>query len=200
MSRTPKIDLEKLEQMITKEKKSLTQCAKYFGTSIAAVSKARKKLGIAIVRNTAIEYAPTVVKNKLDAIGQLQKINDNANELLDLCMRWQRGDNEALRILESHVKYVMVGSGEKKEVVKQFKFKDPRELALRAMAEIRNQLGLQIEIFKTLYDAEIVQEFMKEIVHLLAEVSPELRNKFIERIREKKALNSAVSAIETHGP
>jgi hypothetical protein len=32
-----------------------------------------------------------VVDQKLDAVSQLQKINDHANELLDLCMAWQRG-------------------------------------------------------------------------------------------------------------
>ena len=33
----------------------------------------------------------------------LGKINSYANELLDLLMRWKRGDDEALQILESQV-------------------------------------------------------------------------------------------------
>jgi hypothetical protein len=199
--RRPKIDPVVLERML-KEGKPSRYCAEFFGVTPAAISKAKKRLDIQckkrVARTVTTEAAPVVVTQRLNAIEQLQKINTDANELLDLCMRWQRGDSEALRILESQVRYIKVGSGEEAEEVRQFKFKDPRELALKAMAEIRNQLGLQLEIFKTLYDAEAVREFQNELIELLGEVDPELRNRFIEKLREKGIVRSILeSAVPT---
>jgi len=40
-------------------------------------------------------------------------------------MRWNRGDEEALQILESQVKMVRIGQGEAVEWIKEYKFKDP---------------------------------------------------------------------------
>ena len=192
MTRPQKINIAKLEEMLSDEGKTQAACAAHFGVTPAAISIQVKKLGIAIVRNAAISHAPEVVAKKLNSIAQLEKINRDANELLDLCMAWQRGDKEALRILESQVKYILVGSGKKKKQVKEFKFKDPRELALRAMGEIRNQLRLQLEIFKTLYDCEAVKEFQEELITFLGEVDPGVRDEFIQRLREKGVVRSAL--------
>jgi len=185
MPRPPKIDIDKLQVMLEREGKSPKECAEYFGVSPAAISKARKALGVSMNRFAVTARTEEIVDGKLNAVAQLQKINENANELLDLCMRWQRGDDVALRILESQVKKIMVGKGENAQEVKRFKFKDPRELALKAMNEIRGQLNLQLEIFKVLYHAEAVKEFQTELVELLGEVDPEIRAEFIRRLREK---------------
>lgn len=124
MGRSPKIDLAKLEHIITQEKKTLTQCAAIFGTSVPAVSKARKKLGIAVQRNAAATHAPFIVKSKMNAIEQLDYLWNSTDEILTACMNWLRGDNDqetALRILEGQVKHVMVGKNKDKKAVKEFK-------------------------------------------------------------------------------
>lgn len=106
-------------------------------------------------------------------------------------MRWNRGDEAALQILESQVRKVRVGKTEK--FVEKFKFKDPRELAIKAMAEIRGQLNLQLDIFKTLYDMEAVAEFQREVLTSIGEVSPDVRSRIIQRLKEGKALRGSVS-------
>ena len=72
--------------------------------------------------------------------------------------KWTKGDDEAIQILESQVTNKKVRVGDKVEFVKEYKFRDPRELALKAMLEIRGQLNLQLEIFKTLYDLKAMKE------------------------------------------
>ncbi len=67
-------------------------------------------------------------KKKINTLDQLQKINDHANELLDLLMRWNKGDAEALQILESQVRKVKIKGTE--EEISSYNFKDPRELGL----------------------------------------------------------------------
>jgi len=136
------------------------------------------------------QLAGEIVEKKLDAIEQLQKINDYANELLDLLMRWNRGDEEALQILESQVKRVRIRGQE--EEVTEYKFKDPRELALRAMQEIRGQLSLQLEIYRALYDMAAVAEFQKEVLTAIGEVEPDVREKIVYNLQKARVIRSTL--------
>lgn len=187
--RERKINLVKLKKMLLSGKLA-KQCAEHFGVSEAAVSKAKKEMNIAVVKNVALESAPKVVEKNLNAVAQLQKINTDANEILDLLMRWNRGDKAALQILENQVKYVRVGG--QKEPVKEYKMKDPRELALKAMAEIRNQLKLQLDIFQTLYDMKAIQEFQEEVLTAIGEASQDVRDRIIHNLNQKRAIRSAI--------
>jgi len=186
----PRIDRVKLDQMI-REGKPQREIAQFFRVTDGAISKAKNELKVAVVKNVALESAHKVVGKHLDTLSQLQKINEHANELLDLLMRWNRGDSEALQILESQVRKVKVRG--KEEEAKEYRFKDPRELALKAMQEIRGQLSLQLDIFKTLYDVQAVADFQKEVLEAIAEVEPNVRDKIIERLKASRALRKSVS-------
>jgi hypothetical protein len=105
-------------------------------------------------------------------------------------MRWNRGDDEALQVLESQVRKVRVGKTEK--FIEEFKFKDPRELALKAMTEIRNQLKLQLDVFKVFYDLEAVADFQKTVLEAIAEEAPHVKERIVKRLKERRALRSAV--------
>jgi hypothetical protein len=185
----PKIDRIKLNQMI-RDGKPQREIAQFFGVTDGAISKAKGELKVAVVKNVALESAHKIVGKHLDMIGQLQKINQNANEILDLLMRWNRGDQEALQILESQVRKVKVKGSE--EEVTEYKFKDPRELALKAMQEVRGQLNLQLEIFRTLYDVQAVAEFQKEVLTAIGEVEPSVREKIIQRLKEGRAIRQSI--------
>jgi hypothetical protein len=186
----PKIDRVKLNQML-RDGKPQSKIAQFFGVMEGAISKAKKELNVAVVKNVALESAHKVVDKHLDTIGQLANINKNANELLDLLMRWNRGDKEALQILESQVRKVKVKGSE--EEVKEYRFKDPRELALRAMSEIRSQLALQLEIFQTLYDLQAIADFQREVLDAIGEVSRDVRDMIVQRLKERKALRQSLS-------
>ena len=170
--------------------KSQREAAQVFGVTEGAISKVAKRLNIDVVRTVSLESAHKVVEKNLNTLDQLQKINAYANELLDLLMRWNKGDEVAIQILESQVRKVKVGKGE--DFVKEFKFKDPRELALKAMAEIRGQLELQLDIFKTLYDVEAAAEFQREVLEAIGEVSYDVRDKIIRTLKERKALRGTL--------
>ncbi len=100
--------------------------AKHLGVSKAAVSVRLKKLKVAVSKDVTLRSAGEIVRKELDTMGQLQKINRNANELLDLLMAWNRGDEGALQILESQVRKVRIGKGEDAEEITEYKLKDPR--------------------------------------------------------------------------
>jgi len=185
-----KIDRVALNQML-RAGKSQKEIAQFFRVSEGAISKAKKELKVAVVKNVALENAHKVAANHLDAVAQLQKINRDANEILDLVMRWNRGDEEALQILEGQVRKVRVRTTE--EEFTEYRFKDPREIALKAMGEIRGQLALQLDILKTLYDVETVREFQEEVLTTIAEVSPDVRNRIVQKLKERRTLRGAVS-------
>lgn len=65
-------------------------------------------------------------------------------------------------------------------------------IALNAMKEVRSQLGLQLEIYKTLFDFEAIKEFQTEILNLLEEVDPDVKRRIIEKLKERRSIRSAV--------
>jgi hypothetical protein len=180
---------EKLIDLVGKNL-SPANIAKKFGVSPSAIYQRIKSLKIGVAKDVTLRKAHTIVEKKVDAIEQIHKINAYANELLDLLMKWSRGDQEALRILESQVKKVKYGDNE--DEVNEYKMKDPRELALKAMAEIRGQLKLQLEIFQALYDMTAVAEFQKEVLEVIGTVNPEARDQIIRALQEKRAIRTTL--------
>jgi hypothetical protein len=60
------------------------------------------------------------------------------------------------------------------------------------MAEIREQLELQMKIFETLYSMRAAEEFQHEVLEAIGEVAPDVRMCIISKLNEKRALRSAV--------
>jgi len=187
--RIKRIDEEQLVQLI-RNGYTVVEVARKMGVSRRAVYNRLKDLNIAINRNVAIRAAHKIVDREINTLDQLQKINRDANELLDLLMRWNRGDYSALQVLESQVRKIKVRGQE--EEITDYRFKDPRELALKAMQEIRGQLKLQLEIFQALFDMRAVQQFQAEVLDIIGSVSTEARDEIIRRLTEKNALRSAL--------
>jgi predicted transcriptional regulator len=190
--RPPTINDRKLVELIDSQKKNQAQAAKALGVSRQAVSKRLQELRGRTTKVVVAKKIEQVVDRKIDAMDQLQKINDDANEILDLLMAWNRGDETALQVLESQVTTKKVRVGDQEEFIKEFKFKDPRELALKAMGEIRNQLKLQLEIFQALFSLQAAEEFQTSVLEVIGEVNPDVRNEIIRRINEKRSVRAVV--------
>lgn len=171
---------------------SLAEIARKQGISRQAVSKRLIELRGKTTRVVAAKKVEQVVEKKLDALDQLHKINTHANELLDLCMRWQRGDSEAIQILESQMKKVRAGKDSEEYEVTEFRMKDPREIALRAMAEIRGQLALQLEIFQALFSLQAAEEFQNTVLEVIREVDVNVRDKIVRRLNQRRSVRQAV--------
>lgn len=190
----PKISFVLLERLV-REGNTVSQIARELGVTKGSVSKALKRLKVGVAKDLALRSAPQVIEKNINAMEQLQKINDDANELLDLLMRWNRGDETALQILETQVRKVRVRGQE--EEVAEYRFKDPRELALKAMAEIRGQLKLQLEIYQALYDMTAVAEFQKEVLTAIGEAAPDVRDKIVHNLQKRRAIRSTLEFSPT---
>ena len=203
-------DIE-LKQLVRKGL-SLRAMARHLGVSKSTVCVRLKALNIAVSRDVAIRSARKIVDREINAIDQLQKINRDANELLDFCMHRHRnngagngfrvtgyGSKTNLRfgagqsdcpVWPSCTRHPQPANSEQSET--GYKSRDPSELALKVMAEIRGQLKLQVEIFQALFDMKAVEEFQAEVLEIIEKVSPEARDTIIRRLAEKNALRSSL--------
>ena len=152
-----KIDKVKLSQML-RAGKSGKECAQFFGCTSGAITHAKKKLNLMVIKNVALENAGRIVDKNLNAVAQLQNINQKANDLLD----------EA------------IGA-------------NLHDTALKAMREIRGQLNLQLEIFQTLYDMKAIEEFQTEVLTAIGEASPDVRNRIISKLNQKRAIRRTIT-------
>jgi hypothetical protein len=161
-----RIDLLELDKMLRAGKRTGV-IAKSFHVTPGAVSQAKKKLKTMVIRATSLEKVHDVVETHLDMMGQLTRVNIAINEELE----------RAKRDIES---------AEDKD--KRF----IQETIVKLSAEIRKQLGLQLEIAQIWHDQKIVAEFQKELLDILNEVEPTLKNEVIRRLKQRNALRRSV--------
>jgi exoribonuclease R len=187
-----KIDKDLCVQMLT-DGKTVGECARHFGVTPAAVCKIKKKtFGVIIAKDLQLESVHRFVGEYLDTVGQLRKINTDAHELLNLCMAWVKGDEEAIQVLESQLSTKRIRVGGKLKKVEEIKMQDPKVVALKAMAEIRSQLALQNQTLAMLAEMSAIHEFQQELVQVLKEVDQEVCDEFCRRIDQRQALRRAI--------
>ena len=146
---------------------STTEIARELGVSQPAVAKRLKKLRLNITKAVVgPKAAEKIVKKELNAIEQIKKINDKANEILDKLTQ-KSGDEEE-------------NNYEREKVAQKY------------MQEIRGQLKLQLEMMESLHDMKAVHEFQKEVLDTIGEVAPDVRDRIIQNLIKKRAIRSAV--------
>ena len=188
----PKIDKVKLNKLL-RSGKSQKEIAQVFGVSEGAVSKAKQALSVQVVKSVVLENAHRVVDQNLNAVQQLYNVNRVANQLLDELTGEDKTINRMVKAVEGSLNYEGDLSKQKEHIRRIIlKVNQDRLTALKACAEIRNQLKLQLEIFQTLYDMKAVEEFQKEVLTAIGEVSPDVRNAIVNRLSQKRAIRSAI--------
>jgi transcriptional regulator with XRE-family HTH domain len=186
-----RIDYRELDQML-RAKKPYSQIAKRFGVTKGRISQAKREMRNQINKVTTLEKASEVVHEHLDIMSQLRHINGDATRMLDLLIRWQEGDPEALRVLESQVKTVKFGKDGEEISALEVKMKDPRELALKCMAEIRNQIKLQFDMYDAYLEFNDRKKFQLEVLGILDEFEPGVKQRAINRLKDRALLRGAV--------
>ena len=189
----PKIDRVKLSQLL-KQGKTQRQVAQVFRVTEGAISKAKKELNVSVVKSVALESAHTVVDKNLDTISQLQRVNQVANQLLDELTGEDQVIDRMVKAVEVSLEYEGDPISQKKYIRQVIlRVNQDKNTALKACAEIRGQLNLQLDIFKTLYDMQAVAEFQKEVLTAIGEEAPDVRNRIIQRLKESRSLRQSIS-------
>lgn len=159
-----KISFMQLDQLVRKGK-SVSEIAKELKVTKSCVSKALKKVEVANTKDVALRSAPEIVDRQIDAMGQLRKVNDLINNELDYIER-----------------NIQTATGTER--------KDFQRQRLEHVAEIRKQVGLLLDIARTLYDAEEVAAFQKIILEEIGGAAPEVQERIVNRLNERRAIRS----------
>ena len=144
---------------------SQADAAKYFSVSESAFSQRVRTLQIATSKVVALERAGDVVNQKLDATARLQHVQ----EVID----------EELRCAVDRAK---------EPGADRVKLQDT---ILKLAAEVRQQLGLQLNISRTLIDLKVVREFQHAVVEVISEESPDVARRVVARLKEPRALRAS---------
>jgi len=188
------MDTAELLKLVNEKGFSQKEAAEHFGVSRAAVCQKLKRLKYKTTKVIATtKRGKEVIESKINTMQQLSKINAHAVWMLEHVMKWVKGDKTAIQVLESNVRLVNIGTRKDPEYVEQFKFKDPHEIALSAMAEIRGQMKLQLEIYQALFDVQAAQEFQQAVLEVIGEVSEDARSAIIRKLNAKRAIRSAIN-------
>lgn len=161
-----KISIIQLEKLV-REGNGVSQIARKIGVTKGAVSKALKRLNVAISKDVTLRSAPQIVKKNLDAMAQLI----NINELI----------NNELSYIEENIK--TASTKERKELQDQ---------KLKHIAEVRKQLGLLLNIAQAFYSIEEIKQFRQIVIETIGSVSPELRKKIIDALYQQRAIKSTL--------
>lgn len=61
------------------------------------------------------------------------------------------------------------------------------------MKEIREQLKLQMELFKTMWDVKAAMEFQDTVMTVIGKIAPEVRKQILQELNSKSAIRNAVT-------
>lgn len=135
----PKIDVIELKRLVDEGLKQV-EIAKRLDVTESGVSRKMKELKLSVASNVTLQKAGEIVDRKIDALDQLFKINQAINGELD----W---------ILENT-----------DDTTDKKSRKEWQDQKIKHSQEIRKQLQLQLDIYRTLYDVEAVRGFQKEVI------------------------------------
>jgi len=187
-----KIDHVVMADMLRRNK-SVKEVAERFGVGTVAVYKAKERLKSNVTKNLALENAGRIVNKSLNAVDQLEKINDVTNRLLDELTGEVRLRDHMVSAVEK-----VLGCGEDENIRDRIRdvidrVNKDKNTAIKACAEIRNQLKLQLDIFHLLYDMRAVEEFQNEVLDVIGELNPNARDRIVRGLVKKRVIRGAIS-------
>lgn len=167
--------------------KGVTEIAREFGVNKGSVSRRINQLKLGFSKNVTLHHAGEIVKKEINAAEQLLKINATANQLLDMLMKIVEGvsskDEKDRACAFDELEHVSELLGGKSGVL---------DAAIKIKAEIRQQLNLQLNIFQSLYDMEAVAAFQREVLEIIGNVSPAVRDNIVEALSARGSIRSAL--------
>ncbi len=162
-----RIDDKALYRLLVERGASQKQAAEFFGVSEAAVSKRLKLLKWNLTRHVGLERAREVADRGLDVFAQLQRINHTIRDELAWATQAARepgGDRKGLQ-----------------------------QVIVDLVSEIRKQLGFQLDVLRSLHDMRAVADFQQEVLDAIQEAAPEVRERIVQRLAERRTLRRTVS-------
>src|SRR5262249_21633731 len=137
---------------------SQADAARHFGVSEAAIHQRLKRMRTLTSQVVALEKAGQMVEDKLSASDRLERVQDVIDEELRWAVRQARQEGADRAGLA--------------------------DVILKLAGEVRQQLGLQLAISRTLVDLRVVKDFQNTVIEAIREESPRVARRIVERLKE----------------
>ncbi len=172
--RSRKIDPDALQRFLDAGH-SQADAATHFGVSESAISQCVRKLQIATSKVVALERAGEVVDQRLQATARLERVQRVIDEELTWAVDQAKQPDADRKALQDAI--------------------------LKLAAEVRQQLGLQLNISRTLIDLRVVREFQRTVFEVISEESPDVARRILARLKEQRALrqSAGLPALDGRG-
>jgi len=141
---------------------SQAEAARHFEVSEPAIHQRLKRMRRLTSHVVALEKAGEVVDEKLTASARLERVQHVIDEELTWAVTQARQPGADRGALQDAI--------------------------LRLVGEVRHQLGLQLDISRTLVDLRVVKEFQETVLDAIREESPETARRIVAHLKERRAL------------
>jgi hypothetical protein len=141
---------------------SQADAARRFGVSEAAIHQRLKRMRVLTSHVVALEKAHEIVEEKLSATDRLERVQGVIDEELTWATREARRDGADRAALQ--------------------------DVVLKLAGEVRQQLGLQLAISRTLVDLKVVKDFQETVIDAIREESPQVARRIVDRLKQRRAL------------
>jgi len=185
-----KVDLKQMEQMLRSGMKN-KEVAEFFNVTPGAISQHSRKMKNYIVRSMALEKAHEVtaqhsrkMKNYIVRSMALEKAHEVTASHIDVVNQ--------LQLINDSINHELGKAKEEADNTKGSSRIPFQRVIIELSAEVRRQLDSQVKIFELWHDTKVIHEFHEEILNILEEVKPGLRNEIIGRLKQRRAIRSTV--------
>jgi hypothetical protein len=148
--------------------------ARHFSVSEAAVHQRLKRMRLLTSQVVALEHAGQMVEEKLTASARLEGIQ----QVIDGELAWA-------------VAQAREPGADRRALV---------DVILKLAGEVRQQLGLQLTISRTLVDLQVVREFQESVIEIIQAESPDTARRIVARLKERRALRPSADLIPSLDP
>jgi hypothetical protein len=141
---------------------SQADAARHFIVSEPAIHQPLKRMRVLTSHVVALEKAGEVVEEKLSATARLERVQQVIDEELGWAVKQARqagADRGALA-----------------------------DVILRLAGEVRQQLGLQLAISRTLVDLRELKNFQEIVIEAIRDEAPDVARRIVVRLKDRKAL------------
>jgi hypothetical protein len=156
-----KIHPLKLGELVA-EGMGVSDIARELGVDKAAVSRAMKRLNLAVAKDVVLRSAVVLADHRIDVMAQLNAINGAVARELAMIQGGLDGLQEG---------------GDRGPL---------QDAQLRHVGEIRRQIELLVEIASSLYSIQQVADFQQVVLEEIRSVAPEVRDRIIRRLAERR--------------
>ena len=175
------------------------QISKKLGVTWQSVNDRKKRIEAKLAR------VPDTIKNEIsreniDTVQQLRKMNDSILTEMDRCRRLIDREDAFIREKETLEKKVKRNPTDT-ELVKKLQgmgytnLNDILNIQKNIIAisgEVRKQIELQVKIYETIYNIQLVAEFQEEILDILKQVDPDIRKDVVRKLKERRSMRGLV--------